>query len=146
MARGKAGYVGERKDVRWNNVNIHDLADLYLLVLDGLLAGTADSGKEGGWYFGVTHEHTWYHVAELLASSLRSQGLIETTEISPFEQQYLEKYLGGQFAHFAFGSDSRAVANRSRKLGWTPTRPNAYETLAEELKYLIETGELKTQN
>jgi len=71
-ARKKAGYVGKRNDTIWANVNIkaftfNDLADLYLVVLNGLLNGTADHGKHGGWYFGTVYEHTWVKVGHLLA-------------------------------------------------------------------------------
>jgi nucleoside-diphosphate-sugar epimerase len=141
-ARKKAGYVGERTDVLWGNVNIHDLADLYILVLDGLLGQSIDHGKAGGWYFGTTTEHQWYKIAQLLAASLHKRGLVETTEISPFEKEYENKYLGGEFAKYAFGSDSRSIANRSRKIGWKPSRPNVYETLDEEVQFLIDNGEL----
>ena len=48
VARGKAGWAGDRVDAIWNNVNVNDLADLYILIVEGLVAGTADHGKKGG--------------------------------------------------------------------------------------------------
>jgi nucleoside-diphosphate-sugar epimerase len=58
VKRKKAGWVGS-KETRWGNVHIDDLVDLYILVLDGLLAGKIAQGKEGGWYFGSHGEHNW---------------------------------------------------------------------------------------
>jgi len=140
-ARRKAGYVG-RDNVVWNNVNINDLVDLYLLVLAGLLADTADHGKEGGWYFGVTHEHSWYKVAQTLAAVLSKRGLVDSTDVTPFEQQYIDNYLYGPVATYVFGSDSRAIANRSKKIGWKPSGADVYQTIEEEVEYLIKNGEL----
>ncbi|ORX75243.1 NAD(P)-binding protein [Basidiobolus meristosporus CBS 931.73] len=146
VKRGEVGYVGKRKDVIWGDVNINDLGDLYILVLDGLLAGKIESGKEGGWYFCTNSEHTWYKISEILASVLHNLGLVKNTDITEFEQEYLDEFLGGKYSTFAYGSNSRAVANRSRKIGWKPHGPNAYETLEEEIKYIIESGEIHSKS
>jgi nucleoside-diphosphate-sugar epimerase len=143
--RKKAGYVGPRKDTIWSNVNINDLADLYLLVLNGLLAGTIEHGKQGGWYFGAVHEHTWLHTAELLAIELQKLGLVTTTELSEFEPEFIDKYLYGEAARRTWIGDSRAVSNRSKKIGWNPHRPNVYQTLPQEVQYIYHNGELNSQ-
>lgn len=141
VARKQAGYVGPRKDTIWSNVNIHDLADLYLLVLNGLIAGTADHGKTGGWYFGAVHDHTWYHSAELIAVELKKHGIISNTEVTEFEPHQLEHVYGEEW-RFIWQGEGKAIASRSRKLGWKPHRPNVYETLPQEIQYLIDNGEL----
>ncbi|ORX91089.1 NAD-P-binding protein [Basidiobolus meristosporus CBS 931.73] len=146
VKRGEVGYVGKRKDVIWGDVNINDLGDFYILVLDGLLAGKIESGKEGGWYFCTNSEHTWYKISEILASVLYKLGLVKNTNITEFEQEYLDEFLGGKYSTFAYGSNSRAVANRSRKIGWKPHGPNAYETLEEEIKYIVESGEVHSKS
>lgn len=43
----QVGYMGPRTDVVWADVHIADLVDLYILVLDGLLAANIDQGSEG---------------------------------------------------------------------------------------------------
>lgn len=144
VARRKAGYVG-RDDVVWSNVNVNDLGDLYLRVLAGLLAGTADHGKEGGYYFGAKNEHTWKQVAQTLATVLSRRGLVDSTDVTPFEQEYIDKYLYGPHATHAFVNESRAVANRSKKIGWRPSGADIYETIEEEVDYWIKNGELPPQ-
>lgn len=140
-ARRKSGYVG-RDNVVWSNVNINDLGDLYLRVLTGLLDGTADHGKEGGYYFGATQEHIWKQVAETLAVALSKRGLVDSTDVIPFEQQYIDKYLYGPHATYAFCNESRAVAHRSKKIGWRPSGASIYQTIEEEVDYWITNGEL----
>jgi nucleoside-diphosphate-sugar epimerase len=142
VARGKAGWAGDRTEAIWNNVNINDLADLYILIIDGLVNRTADYGKKGGWYFGAVHEHTWTKIAESLAVELQKLGLVKTTELSQFESEYREKFLYGEAAKRTWTGDSRAVSTRSYKLGWKPSRPDVYHTLAQEVQYLYQNGDL----
>jgi nucleoside-diphosphate-sugar epimerase len=147
-ARRKAGYVGDRKDVLWGNVNIHDLVDLYILILEGLLSGTIDHGKKGGWYFGSSGEHSWSKVGEVLGQVLHKRGLVDTTEISPFEKKYSDEFLyGEEAAMHIFGHDSRAVANRSKRIGWKPKgKPTVYESIDEEVQFLIKNGEIPSKS
>ncbi|KAK9708764.1 hypothetical protein K7432_009427 [Basidiobolus ranarum] len=144
VRRKRVGYVGDRKDVTWGNVNIRDVTDLYILLLEGLLAGNIDHGKEGGWYFATQSEHTWYKIGESLASVLHKFGLVESTELLKFEKRYVDEYLGGDGFSIGFVADSKAVANRSKRIGWKPSGPNVYETLEEEVKYLIDTKDIGT--
>lgn len=145
IARKQAGWVGPRTDTTWNNVNINDLADLYLLVLNGLLAGNIDSGKAGGFYFATAAEHTWKDLSIGIGKVLYKHGLVSTPEASEFDQATAHKYLGGDLASNFWGSDSRATSSRSLKLGWKPHRPDVYATLEQELIYLIKTGGLNSQ-
>jgi hypothetical protein len=48
--RRQAGFVGPYTDAVWPDVHIDDLADLYILVLEGLLHNSIPHGREGGWY------------------------------------------------------------------------------------------------
>lgn len=138
--RRKAGYVNN-KEVRWGNVWINNLVDLYELVLEGLLEGKIEHGKQGGWYFGSYGEHTWGQVAEKLASVLHSKGLVDSLEVSPFEKDIIDKLLWGEFAKYVFAQESRAVANRSKKIGWKPQdKPTILDVIEEEVQYLIDNG------
>jgi len=141
VKRRKAGYLARDHEVVWSNVHIADLVDLYILVLEGALSGKIDKyGKEGGWYLGIAAEHTWIKIAERLAVILHKHGLVDTTSISPFEKEIEDKF--GRFADVAYGKDSRGIANRGRKLGWNPHRPNVYETLEEQVQEAINTKEI----
>ncbi|KYQ91839.1 hypothetical protein DLAC_07641 [Tieghemostelium lacteum] len=136
---GKAGYPQSHrhgKD-RWNNVHIEDLVELYNLVLQGLIRKSIPSGVQGGFYFGITNEHTWGEVAHHLAKELKKIGKIQTEEVIEFDNDTMNKY----FNNTGFG-ESRGVANRAKTLGWKPTHPNVYETIPEELKYLVESKQI----
>lgn len=146
VARRKAGYVGESKEVIWGDVDINDLVDLYLLILDGLLSGKIEHGKKGGWYFASSGEHTWHKVAQCLAAVLHKRGLVDTTEVSQFEEKYVNEWLYGEVAVYVFGHDSRAVSNRSKKIGWKPKGPDIFHALEEEIKYLVDHNEMQKNN
>jgi len=137
----KAGWFERGHEVFWNNVHILDLADLYMLVLDGLLNGTIDQySKEGGFYFGITEEHSWIKVAQALGVILHKHGLVDTSEASPFTKEIVDQI--GAFALPPFGRDSRGVAARGRKLGWNPHRPNVFQTMEEEVQHIIDNNEI----
>jgi len=136
VKRRKAGWFDRGHEVIWNNVHVRDLADLYILVLDGLLNGTIDKyGKEAGFYFGATGEHSWKKVAEALGTILHKHGLVDTPEASPFDKEFVDKY--GAFALPPFGRDSRGVADRGKRLGWKPHRPDVFQSMEEEVEYII---------
>jgi len=141
VLKRKAGYFQKDHEVVWTNVHIADLADLYVLVLEGALSGKIQKyGKDGGWYFGIAAEHTWIKIAQSLGTILYKKGLVDTPEATPFGQDILDKY--GPIVDIVFGKDSRGVSNRGRKLGWNPSRPNVYETLETEIDEGIKSGEI----
>jgi len=116
--------------------------DLYILVLEGLVRGDIDNGRDGGWYFGSNDEHTWYGIAGMLADVLYELGVIKSREVSQFEDDFLEKNLGKM--SIAFLDDSRCIPNRSKKIGWKPKDfPTVYDSLREEMKYLLDQGIIK---
>jgi len=141
VLRRKPGYFERDHEVIWPNVHVADLADLYILVLEGALSGKIQKyGKDGGWYLGIAAEHTWIKIAQSLGTLLLKRGLVDTPEISPFGQEIVDKY--GAFGVFAFGKDSRGVATRGRNLGWNPSRPDIYATLEDEIEEGIRIGEI----
>jgi len=137
IERKLAGWVGARSGVIRGNVNINDLAELYHLVLGGLLSNSVKSGKEGGWYFGSTHEYTWAELAEGIGQILYKKGLVDSPAISRFEDQYADKYFLGEAPQKLWEGDSRCIANRSKEIGWKPRYPNIHETLEQEIDYFI---------
>jgi len=138
--RGQSGYIGERTDVIWGNVHINDLVDLYVLLIEGLVNGSVDSGREGGWYFGSSDVHSWFAIAGVLAEVLFEFGVIKTKGVSQFEQEFLDKVTGGRNL-IGFTNDSRCVSNRSRNIGWRPkSHPTVYDSVREEVRFMIDNG------
>jgi len=139
VARGQAGWVGPRDDVVWSSVHIQDLVDLYLLVLDGLEKGTIEHGKAGGLYFGITQDYKYHDVAVALSKLLPKHGLIKDDTISAFptdDLAFVGKYFIAPALLPIWNADSKGVANRSKKIGWRPSRPTLFETLEDEIVYL----------
>jgi len=119
--RKQGGMVGEGKNL-WPNVHIDDVADLYILLFDLVTSPSATTpvghGREG-FYFGENGEHSLYQIGEAICQSLIQlhHGSIDTP--TTFSREELDKYFGGTDY---LGSNSRARANRSRSIGWKPTK------------------------
>ncbi|KAF9565248.1 NAD-binding protein [Agrocybe pediades] len=120
LARGRAGMVGEGKNI-WPDVHIDDIAQLYIVLFDSIRKNpTTGHGREG-FYFGETGEHTMQEVGKAIQDALIALGKAKTndTEPSTFTQEEIDKYLDGSTY---LGTNSRCRANRSRSIGWKPTK------------------------
>jgi len=117
LARGQGGVVGEGKNL-WPNVEIHDVAALYLNLYDSILSNPNTGHGREGFYFGENGEHSLYDVGKAIAQALvdigKGQGPLPTT----FTQEEIDKYFGSPY----LGSNSRCKANRSRSIGWKPSK------------------------
>lgn len=142
IRRGRVIAPGD-PSVRWNNVHIKDLRDLYLLILDGLVDGTAPSGPQDGFYIGATHETAWGTVYEALGKVLHERGLVDTPDVSVLAPPVTSEEFGPAVGSFL--AESRGLATRGRKLGWKPSRPDIVSTLGEEVDYLVATEKLARQ-
>lgn len=128
---GKAGNVGHGVN-KWNYVNVLDLGDLYALLLDKGLAGEADYGRAGGWYFAESGIFRWGDITQAIANDLKERSLVTSNEVVEFTPEEVDTLLG-TYAWWAIGGNSLCTADRSRALGWKPTRPDIFATLKEEI-------------
>lgn len=104
---GDACYIGAGQNM-YSNVNIEDLADLYMLALE--------QGRAGALYHAVSGELNNRAIAEYVAHrdsvTTRSVDISEAMEI-----------WGKYITLFMLAVSSRSRSPRSRReLGWTPTR------------------------
>ncbi|CAF5044925.1 unnamed protein product [Rotaria sp. Silwood1] len=113
LDRKQAGIVGKGVN-QWPNVHIDDVADLYIVVLDAALAGTAAHGREG-FYFAENGEHVFLDIANEVARVLHERG-IGTDKPSLFSDEEAKKYFGSYY----LGSNSRARSERGRLFGLSP--------------------------
>jgi len=123
-------------------VHIHDLTELYLIVLDkalvervtGTFATTttttaAVSDPYERFYWGSVATHQWGNIAQDIAKILYKKGLVDSdkaisvpvNEVSP-----------------SVASNSRTVANRGFKEGWKPDHPSLENTLEEDVNGVLE--------
>jgi len=144
IQRKQAVYGGEGTNL-WNNVHIHDLTELYLIVLDKALVEratgtftatattttttTAVSDPYERFYWGSVATHQWGNVAQDIAKILYKKGLVDSDKAISVPADEVSP---------AVASNSRTVANRSFKEGWKPDHPSLEDTLEEDVNGVLE--------
>ncbi|KAG6915859.1 hypothetical protein DXG01_009566 [Tephrocybe rancida] len=136
LERGQGGMIGEGKNI-WPNVHIDDAADLYLVLYDAILAGSNPGHGREGYYFGENGEHNFYELSVAISKALVDIGRGTNAEPTRLTKEELDKYFNGSDA---FGANSRCKGNRSRAIGWRPTKTTAdlFDSIKPEAQYLAE--------
>ena len=91
----------------WDHVHIVDLAKLYEIVVQKLLAGEDLPSGEKGIYFSANGHQTWLEIAEGLADALFTLGVSKTKEVKSISlEEAAEKWVGGDtlLAELGFAS------------------------------------------
>jgi len=136
LGRGRAGMVGTGKNV-WPNVDIEEVADLYIVLYDSIITNPATGHGREGFYFGENGEHTLYDLCKAIGEALVAIGKTDNPEPTTFKltKEELDKYEGSSY----LGTNSRAVANRSRSIGWKPvkTTKDLFASVKPEVSALI---------
>ncbi|KAJ5505085.1 hypothetical protein N7463_007959 [Penicillium fimorum] len=127
IKRKQAIVIGNGDGI-WNHVHILDLAPLYTLILEGILANRQDLpyGREGV-FFAETGEHTWLDVSRGIADACFARSLCSTKEVRKIDLTEAAPIVGGSedLVEIVLASNARSRADLGRKLGWTPTRDDA---------------------
>ncbi|KAI9045670.1 NAD-dependent epimerase/dehydratase [Aspergillus affinis] len=127
IKRKQAIVIGNGNGI-WNHVHILDLAPLYTLILEGILAGRQGPphGRKG-IFFAETGEHTWLDVSRGISDACFTRGLSSTREVIKIDLAEAAPIVGGSedLAEIVLASNARSRADLSRKLGWKPTRDDA---------------------
>jgi nucleoside-diphosphate-sugar epimerase len=95
IKRRQAIVIGSGAGI-WNHVHILDLAPLYILILEGILAGRQDlpHGRKG-IFFAETGEHTWLDVSQGIADACFAQSLCSTKEVRNIDLTEAAPIVGG---------------------------------------------------
>ncbi|RPD82721.1 NAD-P-binding protein [Lentinus tigrinus ALCF2SS1-7] len=120
LARKQAGVVGKGKAL-WPDVHIDDIADLYIVLFDAIVANPEAVGH--GWegvFYGENGEHSWYQISKAIGEAFVALGISNDDEPTSFTLEDFEKYFGGERWGWYSGTNSRCRANRARALGWKP--------------------------
>ncbi|KAJ7635023.1 NAD(P)-binding protein [Roridomyces roridus] len=135
IARGRAGMVGEGKNL-WPNVEVHELADLYIALYDSITSTPSTGHGVNGYYFGVNDEHSFYDLTKAVGEALVALGKSEDSEPTTFSQAELDKYFGGSTL---LGANVRCRASHSLSIGWKPTKGTKYllESVKPEMEALL---------
>ncbi len=100
----------------WPHIHIDDTGDLFDLVYSGALRDDIGHGYSG-FYFGTAGEYTLLGAAHAIGSALVAQGHGKAAEPTTFSDDEIKKYHRG--AYYS-GTNSRAVSERSMRIGWKP--------------------------
>lgn len=127
---------------RWSTVHVHDLADVFLKLVENAAAGgslaewpdkPAVWGAEG-YYFTENGEHVWGETAKVIAKEAKKQGFIDTDEVKSVSAEEAGKLT--TWGQALWGANSRSRAKRARTvLGWKPSGPPIEEGIGSAVEY-----------
>ncbi|KAJ5917261.1 hypothetical protein N7466_010815 [Penicillium verhagenii] len=130
----KGPIIGAGQSI-WNNVHIHDLSDVYLLLVEAAISGRTDNGLwgAGAYYLTENGEHVWGELAQQTAEAARKLGYLSDAKSEPIDLESAKEYAG--FEAVSWGLNSRGRARRAREiLGWKPSRPSLVSELPSILQ------------
>jgi nucleoside-diphosphate-sugar epimerase len=130
----KGPIIGAGKSI-WNNVHVHDLSDMFVLLVEAALAGKTDDGLWGGkaYYLAENGEHVWGDLARLVAQAAAKKGYIPEAKAEQIDIETGKRLAG--FEAVSWGLNSRGKARRARKLlGWNPSRPSLEDEIPDIVK------------
>ncbi|KAG5652771.1 hypothetical protein H0H81_003709 [Sphagnurus paluster] len=128
LQRGQVGYVGLGKNI-WPHVHIKDIADLFILIFDQVLAHKPIAHGREGFYFGENGEYVMWDLAKAVAQLLHDRHRINSAMPNAFTEEEMEKYFPNGTM---YGTNSRCHADRSRAIGWRPRK--SYSDLLASIK------------
>jgi hypothetical protein len=134
LDRGQGGMIGEGKNI-WPNVEIHEQAELYQVVLDAALSDPNTPHGREGYYFGASDEYRLYDLAKAYSQALYDLGKGKSPEPTPFTAEEAQKYFGGVW----LGHNARCKAERGKALGWKPTKTTKdfLESVRPEVEVIV---------
>ncbi|KAH6975853.1 hypothetical protein EDB80DRAFT_740382 [Ilyonectria destructans] len=133
LQRGKAITVKGGDNI-WNSVHIHDLAKLFLLLVEAAVegGGQADWGVNG-FYFAENGHFSWRAVAESIAKAANARGLLKSTDLDNLSVEEADAVW--DYGSFFWGTNSRSRAVRARDvLGWEPVAAGIFEDIPDTVE------------
>jgi len=119
---GKAPQLG-RGLTEWDNVHVHDLSDLFILLADAAVKNDPKLddklwGKEG-YFLAENGHHVWGEVSKEVGEVAFEKGYIKEKGTNVLTIEDAKKSYG--FEALSWGLNSKGFAKRARKyLGWKP--------------------------
>lgn len=134
LEKGFTPIVGQGK-ARWNNVHVHDLSEVYCLLVEK--AVEKDTNKEvwgeKGYLLTENGEHTWTDLAQKMSAEAVKLGYIKDPKEDSLSKDEALKQAG--FEAVSWGLNSRGKAERAKKvLGWKARERSLEDEVPEILK------------
>jgi nucleoside-diphosphate-sugar epimerase len=134
LDRGQGGVIGEGKNI-WPHVELNELTEFYILLIDATLSDPSTAHGREGYYIIENGEYRLYDIAKEYSRALYDLGKGKSPDPTPFTPDEVQKYFGGPW----LGSNSRVNSERSRKLGWKPTKTikDFLESIRPEVEAIV---------
>jgi nucleoside-diphosphate-sugar epimerase len=136
LKKGQAPQLG-RGLTEWDNVHVHDLSDLYVLLTEAAVANKPELdsklwGKDG-YFLTENGTHVWGQISKLVGETAFNKGYIKNKEVKAMEIKEATDFAG--FQALSWGVNSKGFGKRARKyLGYSPKG----KSLEEEIPDIIE--------
>ncbi|TGO91742.1 hypothetical protein BPOR_0019g00020 [Botrytis porri] len=137
LQKGQAPQLGKGL-TEWDNVHVHDLSTLFLLLVERAVPDSQSSEdveiwNEKGYFLAENGHHVWGEISAQVGADAFAKGLIKTKEVAAMDVDEAKKLAG--FEAVSWGLNSKGFAKRARKyLGWNPTG----RTLQEEIPFIVD--------
>ena len=129
LTKQYAPILGDGK-ARWNNVHVHDLSELDLLLTEAAVQGHVDQKLWGdrGYLIVENGEHVWSDLARAVGRAAADLGYLQSCETTAFTNAQALETAG--FEAVSWGLNSRARGVRASKvLGWKPQNDGIFDEL-----------------
>jgi nucleoside-diphosphate-sugar epimerase len=136
LERGQAPQVGKGL-TEWDNVNVHDLSDLFVLLVEVAIVNKPDMdsklwGREG-YFLAENGHHVWGELSKKIGEVAYQKGYIKEKCVKPMSPEEAKEVAG--FEALSWGLNSKGFAKRARQyLGWKPKG----RSLDNEIPYIID--------
>ena len=133
---GKAPQLGTGL-TEWDNVHVHDLSDLLVLLVEAAVGNKSDVANElwggKGYFLAESGYHVWGVVAKQVAEAAYKAGYIPRPEVETVSVDKAKDIAG--LEALSWGLNSKGFAKRARKfLGWSPKG----KSLEEEIPDIVD--------
>lgn len=95
------------------------VTDLYILIFDKIQSVPPIGHGRTGLYFSEHGEYVMEDLAATITRALHARGKSTTPTPTPFTAEEIQRYFP---QGTMFGANSRCKAERSRAIGWRPTK------------------------
>ena len=123
------------------NLKCLSVAEFYSILFDAIVSGKQPASGRDGFYFLESGEYRQLNAVEAIAKALFAQGKVVSPEavrltqadLGPGQDKNFNSYLVGM------GTNSRARGERSRQLGWKPTKTtdDFYANIPADVEYVL---------
>ncbi|KAH8886628.1 hypothetical protein GQ53DRAFT_827938 [Thozetella sp. PMI_491] len=132
------GPISGRGLAEWDNIHVHDLSGLIMLLVSRAASSEIDIDETEIWgpkayYFAENGTHRWSKMAEVIVNEAHNQGLVSGTETREFSLGLARQK--GTFDWLSWGLNSKGAARRARKyLDWEPKCPSLQDCIPEMVR------------